>query len=241
MTRQTDGEVPQSTGDQVMVAIRRMIVGGHLVPGQPFSLRTIAAELGVSFIPVREALRSLESQGLVVTRPGRSAVVAPLDLDDLRSIYRVRMRLEPEIAYRSCELLVPDDFDRLEELIVQFGDESKGIDEIYDAHHDFHLELLRPAATVWDLRILESLWHAAERYVRLAFGQRDFTPGEHRRREESHRILLAPFRARDQERAAYALRQHLEANEALAEQAIPHQEEVTDAGQQRSDTALGAL
>lgn len=241
MTRQTDGEAPQSTGDQVMVAIRRMIVGGHLVPGQPFSLRTIAAELGVSFIPVREALRSLESQGLVVTRPGRSAVVAPLDLDDLRSIYRVRMRLEPEIAYRSCELLVPDDFDRLEELIVQFGDESKGIDEIYDAHHDFHLELLRPAATVWDLRILESLWHAAERYVRLAFGQRDFTPGEHRRREESHRILLAPFRARDQERAAYALRQHLEANEALAEQAIPHQEEVTDAGQQRSDTALGAL
>lgn len=227
MTSETSTEAPQSTVDQVMVAIRRMIVSGHLVPGQHFSLRTIAAELGVSFIPVREALRSLESQGLVVTRPGRSAVVAPLDPADLRSIYRLRTRLEPEIAFRSCELLVPDDFDRLEELIIQFGDESKGIDEIYDAHHDFHLELLRPAASEWDLRILESLWHAAERYVRLAFGQRDFTPGEHRRREESHRTLLAPFRARDQERAAYALRQHLEANEVLAEQAIPRTKEET--------------
>ena len=240
MTTETDAETPQSTVDQVVVAIRRMIVSGHLVPGQRFSLRTIAAELGVSFIPVREALRSLESQGLVVTRPGRSAVVAPLDADDLRSIYRLRMRLEPEIAYRSCELLVPDDFDRLEELILQFGDESKGIDEIYDAHHDFHLELLRPAANEWDLRILEGLWHAAERYVRLAFGQRDFTPGEHHRREESHRSLLVPFRARDQERAAFALRQHLEANEALAEQAIPLLEEDVDAAKKRPRTALGA-
>lgn len=241
MTTDTEAGSPQSTVEQVVVAIRRMIVGGHLVPGQRFSLRTIAAELGVSFIPVREALRSLESQGLVVTRPGRSAVVAPLNPDDLRSIYRLRMRLEPEIAYRSCELLVPDDFDRLEGLILQFADKHKGIDAIYDAHHDFHLELLRPAASEWDLRILESLWHAGERYVRLAFGQRDFTPGEHQRREESHRTLLEPFRARDQERAAYALRQHLEANEALAEQAIPHPEEDTDAGARRSDPALGAV
>lgn len=222
MTSETPDETPRSTVEQVMVAIRRMILNGQLVPGQRFSLRAMAGDLGVSFIPVREALRSLESQGLIVTRPGRSAVVAPLHPDDLRSIYRLRMRLEPEIAYRSCELLEPDDLDRLEQLIVQFADPSKGIDEIYDAHHDFHLELLRPAASEWDLRILESLWHAGERYVRLAFGERDFTPGEHRRREESHRVLLEPFRTRDQERAAYALRQHLEANEALAEQAIPH-------------------
>lgn len=241
MTSETNSGTPPSTVEQVMVAIRRMILSGQLVPGQRFSLRTIAAELGVSFIPVREALRSLEIQGLVVTRPGRSAVVAPLDASDLRSIYRLRMRLEPEIAYRSCDLLIPDDFDRLEALIVKFADESKGIDEIYDAHHDFHLELLRPAASEWDLRILEGLWHAAERYVRLAFGERDFTPGEHRRREDSHRSLLEPFRAGDQERAAYALRQHLKANEALAEQAIPHtKEESHDAGT-TARSALGTI
>ncbi len=236
-----------STVDQLVVAIRKRILSGELVPGQSFSLRALASEFGVSFIPVREALRSLESQGLIVTRPGRSAVVAPLDAVDLRSIYRLRLRLEPEIAYRACELLTPKDFERLEGLLVQFGDETKGIDEIYEAHHDFHLELLRPAATEWDLRILESLWHAGERYVRLAFGQRDFTPGEHRRREESHRSLLEPFRARDQEGAAYALRQHLESNETVAEQAIPAADghtpgrKGTNGRGRRARAALGAV
>lgn len=209
-----------STVDQLVVDIRKMIMSGSLVPDQRFSLRALASELGVSFIPVREALRSLESQGLIVSAPGRSSVVAPLNLTDLRSIYRIRLRLEPEIAFRSCELLTPDDFDRLEELIVDFSMDTKGIDDIYDAHHDFHLELLRPAMTDWDLRVLESLWHAAERYVRITFAGRDFTPGEHQRREDSHRTLLEPFRARDPERAAFALREHLLGNEAFAEQSV---------------------
>jgi DNA-binding GntR family transcriptional regulator len=220
MTIDTDNTTNLSTVDTLVVDIRRMILTGRLVPGQRFALRTLASELGVSFIPVREALRSLESQGLVISRPGRSSVVAPLDPEDLRSIYRIRLRLEPEIAFRSCELLTPEDFDRLNELIIQFSDPTKGIDEIYDAHHDFHLQLLRPAASDWDLRILENLWHAAERYVRLAFAERDFTPGEHQRRECSHRQLLEPFRSGDPDRAAYALREHLQANERLAEQSL---------------------
>jgi DNA-binding GntR family transcriptional regulator len=209
-----------STVDQVAVAIRRLVLSGELIPGEHFSLRNIAKTLGVSFIPVREALRSLESQGLVVTTPGKSAMVAPLDRADLRSIYRLRLRLEPEIAYRSCELLRPEDFDRLEGFLGEFSDENCGINEIYESHHDFHLELLRPAATEWDLRILESLWHAAERYVRFAFSGLDSIPGEHQRREDSHRILVDTFRSRDPERSAMALRLHLEANEEIALKAI---------------------
>src|SRR5208282_889332 len=68
---------PTSVVDQVSGEIRRSILSGALRPGQQFSLREIASQLGVSFIPVREALRQLEAQGLVVTRPGRSASVAP--------------------------------------------------------------------------------------------------------------------------------------------------------------------
>lgn len=247
MSSEPVAEIGTSTVDQVVVAIRQKILTGELVPGKSFSLRAVAADLGVSFIPVREAVRSLESQGLIITRPGRKAVVAPLDAEDLRAIYRIRLRLEPELAYRACEMLAPTDFDRMESLIVQFGDESKGINEIYDAHHEFHLELLRPAATDWDIRILEGLWHAADRYVRLAFGQRDFTEGEHRRREEAHRALLEPFRARDQERAAFALREHLLANEVVAEQAIPRVTDETLSKRRRpglaeeSGTAVGTV
>ena len=208
-----------SVVDRVVREIRRSILTGALQPGQQFSLREIAGQLGVSFIPVREALQQLEAQGLVVTRPGRSATVAPLSHEDLAGIYRLRRQIEPEIAGRSCQLLHEPDFARLEESVKMFGDE-RGIDEIYSAHHAFHLDLLRPAATTWDLRTLEGLWHASERYIRLAFGGLDAQPEEHRRRGRAHAALLEVFRSGDPERVADAVLKHLAVNEQIAQQAL---------------------
>jgi DNA-binding GntR family transcriptional regulator len=94
-----------SVVDQVIKEIRRSILAGALRPGQEFSSRGIADGLGVSFIPVREALRRLEGQGLVVTQRGKSACVVPLTHQDLHGIYRLRHQIEPEIASRSCLLL----------------------------------------------------------------------------------------------------------------------------------------
>src|ERR1700753_3273141 len=125
-----------------MTELRRSILSGALAPGREFSLREVAEMLQVSIIPVREALRRLESQGLVHMRPGRSAVVAPLDLHELRGIYRLRRRLEPEIAQRACRLLSDADLDRLQQDASDFGDEHRTIHEIYEAHHAFHLALL---------------------------------------------------------------------------------------------------
>src|ERR1700683_2650431 len=151
----------RSVADQVMTELRRAILSGAREPGGEFSLRELAEMLQVSIIPVREALRSLENQGLVQMRPGRSAVVAPLDLDELQSIYRLRRRLEPEIAQRSCRLLSAAELDRLQLEAEEFGDEHRTMNEIYDSHHTFHLALLAPAATSWDLRILATLWRGA--------------------------------------------------------------------------------
>ncbi|MEH0421431.1 GntR family transcriptional regulator [Streptomyces sp. B21-083] len=211
---------PTSMVDQVAKEIRRSILAGDLRPGQQFSLREIADQLGVSFIPVREALRQLEAQGLVITRPGKSALVAPLDQDDLNGIYRLRRRIEPELASRSCRLLRASDFQRLQAFVSMCGDEDLGVDEIYDAHRAFHLELLRPAATTWELRVLESLWHAAERYIRLAFSGLDTHPEEHRRRKHSHAALLATFRDGDPDRVAQAVLDHLDENEKIAQKAL---------------------
>jgi DNA-binding GntR family transcriptional regulator len=209
-----------SVVDRVVREIRRSILKGALQPGQQFSLREIAGQLGVSFIPVREALCQLEAQGLVVTRPGRSSTVAPLSHEDLAGIYRLRRQVEPEIAARSCRLLNEPEFARLEESVQMFGDERLSLDEIYSAHHEFHLDLLRPAATTWDLRTLEGLWHASERYIRLAFGELDAQPEEHRRREHAHADLLAVFRAGDPQRVTDAVLKHLAANEQIAQQAL---------------------
>ena len=65
----------RSVTELVTAELRRSILSGALAPGQSFSLREIAGLLNVSFIPVREALRNLEADGLVVIQPGRSATV----------------------------------------------------------------------------------------------------------------------------------------------------------------------
>jgi DNA-binding GntR family transcriptional regulator len=210
----------RSVVSQVTEELRRAILSGVLAPGQEFSLREIAMMLDVSFIPVREALRSLEGEGLVVIRPGRSAFVAPLDLDDLHAIYRLRRILEPELARRSCLLLTVDQLDRLEAQAVEFGDESLGMDGIYSSHLQFHLALLEPAASSWDTRVLTTLWRAGERYVRIGFGLLDLDPHEHERREQAHEDLIAAFRKRDPDLAAQAIYDHLARNEGAARMAL---------------------
>jgi DNA-binding GntR family transcriptional regulator len=209
-----------TAAEQVTKEIRRAILSGALRPEQEFSLRAIAAQLNVSFIPVREALRALESEGLIISRPGRSAMVAPLSAEDLHSIYRLRRQIEPEIAARSCLQLNDRDFTRLGTFIELSADPQMTMDDIYDAHHEFHTDLLRPAATAWDVRTLGVLWHAAERYVRLAFGSLDAQPDEHERRAEAHSTLITEFRAREPRRASQAVLDHLEANEMLARRAL---------------------
>ena len=210
----------RSVVEQVTTELRRSILSGDLAPGQEFALREIAGMLGTSFIPVREALRSLESEGLVVTRPGRSAIVTPLDLDDLHGIYRLRRQLEPEIAARAAALLSDAELDRLDHDAASFGDPDRGIDEIYEAHHRFHMALLAPASSDWDMRVLKTLWRAAERYIRIGFGRLDPDPAEHTRRERSHHDLVGTFRTREPDAVAHAMHQHLDHNEHIAMRAL---------------------
>jgi DNA-binding GntR family transcriptional regulator len=210
----------RSVSEQVTTELRRSILSGALAPNESLSLRKLAEVLGVSFIPVRDALKVLEGEGLVVNPPGRSATVAPLDLDELHAIYRVRRILEPDLARRSCALLSDQELDRLHRAAAEFGGRDRSMDDIYDDHRAFHLALLAPAASTWDERILMMLWRAGERYVRIGFGLLDPDPHEHERRREAHQLLVDEFRHRDPDVAARALDEHLAHNEELAHDAL---------------------
>ncbi len=210
----------QSVSGQVTAELRRSIVSGDLAPEQSLSLRKLADQLGVSFIPVRDALRVLEAEGLVINPPGRSATVAPLDLDELHAIYRVRRMLEPDLARRAVKSLSDVELDRLYRAAADLGAEDRSMDDIYDDHRAFHLALLAPAASAWDERILMLLWRAGERYIRIGFGLLDPDPREHQRRREAHQLLVDRFRTRDPRVAARALDEHLTHNEELARDAL---------------------
>jgi DNA-binding GntR family transcriptional regulator len=210
----------RSLSEQVTNEIRRSILAGALPPGQSLSLRRLADQLGVSFIPVRDALRVLEGEGLVVNPAGRSASVASLDLEEFHAIYRVRRLLEPDLARRSVPQLKDAELDRLYRAAAEFGGAKRSMDDIYDDHRAFHLALLAPAASAWDIRILMMSERASERYVRIGFGLLDPDPGEHDRRRDAHQLLVEEFRQRDPRIAARALDEHLAHNEELAHNAL---------------------
>jgi DNA-binding GntR family transcriptional regulator len=210
----------RSLSEQVTNEIRRSILAGGLPPGQSLSLRKLAEKLDVSFIPVRDALRVLEAEGLVVNPPGRSATVAPLDLEEFHAIYRVRRLIEPDLARRAVPLLEDAELDRLYQAAAEFGGAERSMDDIYGDHRAFHLALVAPAASAWDIRILMMSERATERYVRIGFGLLDPDPGEHDRRREAHQLLIDEFRKRDPEIAARALDEHLARNEDLAHNAL---------------------
>ena len=210
----------RSLSEQVTNEIRRSILAGALPPGQSLSLRRLADQLDVSFIPVRDALRVLEGEGLVVNPPARSASVAPLDLEEFHAIYRVRRLLEPDLARRSVSQLKNAELDRLYQAAAEFGGAERSMDDIYDDHRAFHLALLAPAASAWDIRILMMSERASERYVRIGFGLLDPDPTEHDRRRDAHQLLVDEFRKRSPQVAARALDEHLAHNEELAHNAL---------------------
>ena len=200
-----------SAVDLVTAEIRRAVLTGALAPGSNFSIRDLASQLGVSHIPIREALRRLESQGLIVLRQARSASVAPLSSTDLQAIYRLRYVVELPLAAASAGRRSPDEIARLDAL--HEGSRDLDPEVAWQAHYDFHEALVHPAANEWDDRVLHTLWVAAERYTHLVFDPTQITETERARRYETHRILRDAALADDPDAMSDALRAHLTVNE----------------------------
>jgi DNA-binding GntR family transcriptional regulator len=203
-----------SVVDRVTADVRRAVLSGALPPGRTFSTAELSAQLGVSHIPVREALRRLDEQGLVLLRPGRKAMIRPLSRDELRAIFRLRRLIEPDLAARSVSMLREGDITHASELLNRYIHGSDNIDELWAYHHELHLALLRPAASEWDLRIVSQLWHASDRYTRLVFDPYDVSAPDRESRESAHRALLAAARSGSPAEIRQAVSEHLSDNEA---------------------------
>lgn len=131
---------PVSRTDLVVDAIRKAILDGVLAPGEQLVERTIAAQLGVSKTPVREALRSLEASGLLESYPSRGVVVRQADAKLVEDLYEFRLLLEPD----AVRIAVPlQDLEHLEqlgqklELGLQLG-EREDLTELSRLNRSFH-------------------------------------------------------------------------------------------------------
>jgi len=200
-----------SAVDLVTAEIRRAILVGALAPGQQFGIAELGEQLGVSHIPVREALRRLEGQGLIVLKPARRAAVAELTSEDLQGIYGLRLLIEPELAARSVPLHSGRELDDLSATVD--GMAQRDPEVVWQLHRRFHLSIVTPAASQWDMRTLDQLWAAAERYTRLVFDFADATRTEQDHRVDVHREICEAIRARDKRSVRGAVRSHLQDNE----------------------------
>jgi len=160
-----------SVVDQITRTVRRSIIEGRLRPGETFAISDLRDQLGVSHIPVREALRRLEGQGLVQLQHRRSCMVAPISEADLLDIYRLRIMIEPELAAVAVSELTDEDFERLAEIHEQMRNGSPEDDTFWDRHYEFHRIVLHRAESVWSDRLLDQLWRATERYHRLLLAE----------------------------------------------------------------------
>jgi DNA-binding GntR family transcriptional regulator len=212
-----------SAVDLVTVEIRRAVLTGTLAPGEQFSIRDLAEQLGVSHIPIREALRRLESQGLILLPQARSASVASLSVADLDAIYRLRYVVELPLAGASAGQRSAMGIAQLNALLELSRDLDPDI--AWQAHYDFHEALVHPAANEWDGRVLHTLWVAAERYTHLVFDPTQITDAERTRRYETHRVLRDAALVDNAAAMSDALHAHLSANEQRIREHIAPLEE----------------
>jgi DNA-binding GntR family transcriptional regulator len=201
----------QSLVDRVGHAIRQAILSGRLRPGETVAISDLAADFGVSQSPVREALQRLSSQGIVLLRPSRTAVVAPLDTEDLREIYRLRRLNEVDAAFRACPHLTLDDEAILERDLHVLAQASRDSDDFWESHDSFHRTLVRPVATPRLERLIADLWQAAERYIRVVYMETDALTRHSA--YERHLPLLEAARSRSGSTMRSALLEHIDVNE----------------------------
>lgn len=190
-------------------ALRAMILHGELPQGAVLRQDAIAARLGVSRIPVREALRQLASEGLVTVEPHKGAAVARLPRADILELYEIRALLEPPLLALAIPKLTSGDLAAAERVLAIYDDALSQGDrqQAWGQYNlEFHEALYRAADRPQTLTIVRNLHHKTDLYTRLQLSAADHL--RDRARAEHHAILSA-CQARDVAAASAALGGHI--------------------------------
>jgi DNA-binding GntR family transcriptional regulator len=205
-----------SVVDNVTVLLRRALLAGEIKPGERIKVAELEKSFGVSHIPIREAVRRLETEGLIIALPQRAAVAAGVDLEDLSGLYDLRRIIECDVIRRSVDEMSDEQVEAVRVALetLEAVAQDHGSAQFWEVHRDFHWALLEPGASAWIRRVLEQVWLASQRYVRLFLSETvDDAMADHRE-------LLAYCDQRAGRRAAELLRRHLDLTELAVRQAF---------------------
>ena len=195
----------------VVEVLREAIVSGLFKPGSPLRQDTIATELGTSKIPVREALRQLEAEGLVRFVTNKGAIVAPMSLLEMTELFELRSLLECEAIALAMPHLTSPSLEQARQILEEAEVESN-VAHWGELNWRFHAALCSPAQRPYLLSILEKLHIHCDRYVRLYLSLTNSQP----RSQAEHRALLRACKKGNVAIAQQLLQEHL----ALAQQLL---------------------
>ena len=172
--------------DQVATSLRLSILNGDIAPGERVKISDLSGRFRVSHIPIREALRRLESEGLVRHEPHRGATATGLELAGIAEVYDARRILESRIAERAIGRFSQKELPEIAGALHEMERAStvSDLNAFMQAHRRFHWLMLRPGATPLLEQILRKLWQTSERYVRfvLTVGQAmELAQAQHKR------------------------------------------------------------
>ena len=190
-----------------METLRDEIVRGDLVPGQYLRLEEIAARFDVSTMPVREALRDLEAEGLVTIFPHRGAVVTQLSADELQDIYDIRATLEEMATRLAVPFVTKATLAELTSLVEQMDNHPGDAAAIVRLNHQFHLTLYAASGRRHLCELNRILRYRVQHY--LHFFMVEVESGHLPQTPREHRAILEACERGDAEQAAVIMHDHV--------------------------------
>ena len=186
--------------------LRRAILEGEIGVGERIFQEPLASRLGASRLPVREALRTLEGEGLVVLAPNKGARVTKLDPEELHVLYRARVGIEPIVIAQSVSHLTTEQIDHADQILATI-EAGVGLVDFLLLDREFHLLTYAGCRSQHLTFIVDRLWNATQPY-RRAFVMRT---GDKWREVTNieHRLLFDAVRDRDAEIAGSILATHI--------------------------------
>lgn len=160
--------------DQVYEALRLALITGKIAPGRGVSLRSLAAELGVSPMPVRDAVRRLLAERALSINPANKRLSVPsLTSDRLAQLQKARLWIEPDLAALATANATPALIEALESIdeALGVGVQAGDVDQYMTANHAFHFTLYEAAGADVLLSIAGGLWLQIGPFMRVVFGR----------------------------------------------------------------------
>lgn len=205
-----DNGIPRtSLSEAVAERLREMILRGDFSEGEQLRQDAIAANFQVSRIPVREALRQLEAEGLIKIVAHRGAVVSSLSSDEIEELFEIRALLECEVLRLSIPNLTESDFEQAEEILRVYENalwKQGDLGSWGRLNSQFHSALYARANRPHFMAIIRQINNNGERYTGLQL----YLTRAFERAKKEHRQLLQLCRKRDVEAACTLLKQHIQ-------------------------------